>query len=427
RLIRKAVVWRFGLKLNLKEENLLNRTEALMYAPFFTQERNNQEEPRSFWALIGKKIPWENLDTYSKILESDKTIALEIRQAFLEAVKEVRCIQISFSDRNSIYLDGQLHTIWSTQYLPYDFSCTLQEALSYVDNFFLKAEPLLFFTAPGYDIVPREFFNFLYSQETPQKYIAKVSLLGHKFEELKTIPVPEQIRKYLFVFGMWPWQFVEFRRVKKLGEFKSFYFEKMEKRFYLAETEIELFGPTMQTSVILRGFALKTNLVEKTRLLILSNLDASRIKAEYLVSLYLKSWPNLEEGFQDYSRKIERFTYTANIQRCFTSDNDKLPLLSKNHDITSLFNNCLSSLDLYSRWRFLPRGYEDSPFEATKERFYSLPVILTKKTDYIKASFVLVKEYPFLKDVEYACRRLNECQIRLSEGKSVVFSYLFPK
>ena len=427
RLIRQAVVWRLGLRLTLKEESLLSRTEGLIYQSLFSRERNSPEEPRSFWALIDKKIPWENLDKYAEILKSDKTLSSEINLMLSEAVKDVRCIQVNFSDRSTIYLDGQLHTIWSTQYLPYDFSSPLQHISSYVDSCFLKGEPLLFFTAPGYDVPPKEFFTFLYSQENPQKQIAKIILLNNKFGELKTVPVPEHATKRFFIFGMWPWQFVEYRRVIKLGEFKSFHFESLEKEIYLADVEIELFGPTMQTSVILRGFALKTTLAEKTRLLILTNLDAGQIKPDYLVNLYMGRWPNLEEGFQDYSRKIERFTYTANTERCFAADNEKLYTISQDSDINTSLKNYLLSLDLYSRWRFLPRGYEDSDFEVAKERFYNLQMILTKKIGYIKASFMVTKEYPYLNDLEYACRRLNECQIELSEGKPLRFSYIIPK
>jgi hypothetical protein len=138
-------------------------------------------------------------------------------------------------------------------------------------------------------------------------------------------------------------------------------------------------------------------------------------------------WPNLEESFQDYSRKIERFTYTANTERCFTTDNEKLYTISQDSDTNTLFSNYLLSLDLYSRWYLLPRGYEDSDFEVAKERFYNLQVILVKKIGYTKASFLVTKEYPYLKDLEYACRRLNECRIELSEGNPLRFSYVIPK
>ena len=424
RAIKQVAASKLGTKLNLKEENLLNRTEGLIFLPMFSAGENRPEELGLLWALINKKIPRENLDTYAKMLELDKAAFAEIKRRLSEVAQEVRCIQISFSEHSTIYLDGQLHTIWSTQYLPYDFSVSMQDATYSVDKFFFKEEPLLFFTAPGYDTPPKEFFNFLYNQEHPQKKIAKIVLRNSKLEELKTLPVAEHTRKHFFIFGMWPWQFVEFRRVKRLGEFKPFHFARIEKDVYLADVEIELFGPTMQTSVTMRGFALKTNLIEKTRLLILSNLSLDKIKPEYLANLYLNNWPNMEECFQDYSRKIERFTYAANIQRSFSYDNEKLYTPSEETDIKKLLESYLSSLDLYNRWRFLPRGYEDSDFKTTRERFYDLPVTLINKTDYIKAIFSIPKGYPFLSDLEYACRRLNECQMELSEGKPTWFSYV---
>ena len=183
---------------------------------------------------------------------------------------------------------------------------------------------------------------------------------------------------------------------------------------------MELRHPNAGKQVTLYGCALKTSLSEKTRLVILSNFTPESKKAEEITSLYFNHWPNLEEAFQDYSRKIELFTYTANAQRFFNAENlnSGLPQVS---NVKDLFKSYLNALDAYSRWHFLPSGYEDQGFAVVKERFYDLGARINQGKENCLAEFVLPKEgYSFAKDLAYFCHRLNEREIFL-DGKRFLF------
>jgi hypothetical protein len=314
-----------------------------------------------------------------------------------------------------------MRSVWSTPNIPYDFSSTTYNVKSYINKYFYKDMPFVLFMAPGYDTPTKEFFSFISSLDAKDKRFARLSLYDNRLEELEVIPL-DQAKRRFFIFGLWPWQFIDFRKVIKIGEFKGFNFAPLNKDFYAADVEIELSQPTTKQSVTLTGCAIKLSLNEKTRLIVLTNLPA-QAGPEELAKAYLSRWPNLEEAFQDYSRKIELFTYTANSQRFFSTESIGLSGQAP-QGIKDLFKSYFKALDSYVRWHFLPAGYEDKDFSTVKTQFYDLKVLLKREKGYALAVFTPPQGYAHLNELEYACRRLNEREVVFRDGRRVWFSVI---
>ena len=397
--------------LNIDNEDIWPKTEALIYLPLFQKPQEGQIN--ELQALIGKGIPFEGIISYNNELQSVTSLGNGISQIIGDISKEARCIKIDFSTKDSLYIDGQMFSVWSTPHTPYDFSTTICNANSYINRYFNNNAPLILFTAPGYNAPTKEFFSFILGLESQSKNITGLKIYGNKFEELDSITL-EGTKKRFFVFAMWPWQFINYRKVVKIGEFKPFYFEPLELNLYLAEIEIELSQPDAKQPLTLRGCALKNLLSEKTRLVILSNLTLEAIQPENLANIYLSRWPNLGETFQDYSRKIELFTYMGSSQRSLSAE-----CLGQLQDVSqpkAAFESYLQILDLYVRWHFLPEEFKDKDFPTAKEHFYGLNAILKRDVNRTVVKFNLPREYPFLKELEYACHRINEREIVLADN-----------
>ncbi|MFH0854909.1 MAG: helix-turn-helix domain-containing protein [Candidatus Omnitrophota bacterium] len=348
-------------------------------------------------------------------IENIKVIGLGIWRIMDFALREARCLKVSLSDGSTLYLDGQFYSVWSSPYMPYDFSSPLHDLKKRINKSFNTAAPLILFNAPGYDSPSQEFFNLLAGLEAKENSVNSLTIHGNKLEELETLPV-SQAGKHLFIFGVWPWQFIECRKVRSIGDFRPYRLEGQGKDFFIADIEMELRNSGNAKQVILRGCALKTAITGKTRLVILSNLEPGAKRAEEIACLYLSHWPNLDEAFQDYSRKIELFTYTADSRRFFNAENINSGL-TRDSSVKSLFENYLAVLDAYSRWHFLPAGYEDKDFAVTQERFYDLGARLDKGGENYVAEFVLPAEgYAFGNDLAYFCQRINEREAVL-DGK----------
>lgn len=353
--------------------------------------------------------------SYLTDLQSVTTTKLDTFQILSTIMQEVRGIKVSLSDGGIFYLDGQLHTVWSTPQIPYDFNATTYNIKSYINKYFYKDALFLLCMAPGYDTPTPEFFNFILSFEAKEKTISRLSLYGNKFEELEEIPLSQGKRRF-FIFGLWPWQFVDYRKVKKLGEFRPFYFEALKKNFYIVDIELELSQPNTNQLVTLKGLAIKTSLTEKARLIILSNLTQQQVMPESWLTTYLNHWPSLEETFKDFSRKLELFTYTASSQVSLSLKSLNLNKQAPS-DIKMLLHNYLEAMDLYTRWHFFPFEYENQGFSTMKERFYNLKGILKKEKEHILVTFLPPANYQYLAHLQYALRRMNEREIVFRDSK----------
>jgi hypothetical protein len=397
-------------------EGALAKTEALLYSPLFFDIKNkvNLSSNLGLWSLISRNFTYDELLTYLNELEQVKPFYTDTLRIISRVLREVHCIKVILSDGSSFFLDGQMHTVWSTSYLPHDFATTLYNVKCYIDKYFRQNQPLILFMAPGYDIPTKEFFDFMSCMGLADPQISKIILYGNQFEEVETIPL-EGAQKRYFIFGLWPWQFVEYRKVQLLGDFQPFYLETLKQQVYLANVEIELLQAKANKGVMLRGYALKLRPNDKISLVVLSNYERDQIKPQDLLQAYFSQWPNLQEGFQDFSRKVELFTYTATSRRFFSTENLKFDP-KDTHAAFALLNYYLQALDLYARWHFFPSGYEEKAFEIAEQRFYNLKGHIRKQKDLMIWTFKPPSDYPYIKDLEYACRRVNERGIMLSTG-----------
>lgn len=395
-------------KLRCQSTDLLTKTERLLFS---------QLNPDFNVGLFADKIlTAEDISLYSAKLQSVTNLPSDIFEIISSMLQEVHYLTVALSDNTVFYyLDAQVYTIWSTPNIPDDFSLPTYKIKNCIKNCFREDAPLVLFTAPGYDTPPEEFFNFILTQTESSAKISRLTTFNNRNEQLEGIGI-DRNKKQSFVFGLWPWQFTEYRKVKRLGKFTPLFFEALKKNLYAAEIVLELSQPySADVTVTLRGCVLKNSPDEKIRIVILSNLS---VEPEELADIYLTRWPNLEETFKDYSRKIELFTYTANSQRSFSGESQNLSKKREfTTDINTLFSYYLKLLDLYVKWRFLPPGYEDMDFSQMNQFFYNLKVGVKKDKNSVIATFQIPPAHPHLKALEYACQRINEREIILKNGK----------
>lgn len=395
-------------KFQAKIEGIPTKTDALVY-PFAPES--------GFWKPFKQHFTAEEIKTYSEKLGNIASLPVEIKQIILDSSEEARCLKVNLLDNSAFYLDSQFYTIWSTPNIPYDFSNTLYSINARIESIFKKNSPFILFMAPGYEVPTVDFFNFILSTEMRyDKAAAQLVICGNRFEELQKITIAEQ-KKRSFIFGLWPWQFKNYRRVRVSSDYKLLRFNQLSRDFYIAEAEVELIQPTLNETVKLRGCALKKGPADKISVIILSNTPAADMKLEDLASLYLNNWPNLDETFQDFSRKVELFTYAAEARRLIPA---KKPEDGSN--IAYLWPFYFDMLEAYVRWHFFPAGYEEKDFSFMKEEVYSLKGKLSRQEDYSLVTLNPPAGYVLLKDLEYACRRINERVILLPDSSRIWLS-----
>ncbi|MCM8801110.1 MAG: hypothetical protein NC912_03745 [Candidatus Omnitrophica bacterium] len=399
-----------------EEEDPLPKLEGLIYHPLFDQPLKEKRDLNLLWSLVGKGLSFESLLSYLNKLQSVEAIPLGFLKIISQDLKEIHCIKIKYLDGTEAYLDAQMYTLWSVPHIPFDFSNTFYKTKEEISRWSEKDEPLVLFTAPGYDLPTKEFFEFILSLDPKEKKgISSLTLWDNRLEEVETIRGFFGKQRSL-VFALWPWQFGQYRSVNIKGEFEIGHFENIKKDLYLAEVEVELLQPDVNKKIKLRGAVIRNKPEDNNRLFILTNLSPERINLQELSNLYLSYWPNLEESFKDFSRKIELFTYTPLARRFFFADTLNLSPESP-PELKATFHYYLKALDFYVMWHFLPFGYEDQYFSLINERFYSLKANLKEEKECILITFHPSPDYSYLDDLIYACRRVNERKVFSPTGK----------
>ena len=389
----------------------LNLTQALIFKSLFGMENLSL-----FWDLTQVRYSKEELDNFYLEIQKSENIKSAAVKIFSGVFNEARGVGMHFPDGHSVYLDGQLHSIWTTQNIPLDFSSPVLELKNNLNKCFFKKEPLILFCAPGYDIPSNDFFNLLLNFSSTGKNPDNLNIFGNKLEQIETIPL-SSTNNYTLVFGLWPWQFTSSRKVKGIGGFELKRIEKTGQDVYLAEIEIELLRVSLNQSITFKGCAVKASPDEKIRLVILNS--GEEMNLVQLAETYLGCWPNLDEAFNDFSRKIELFAYVSNPQKILSKESFGPPI--EPGELEKIFAKYIKMLDTYLRWHFLPQGYSEKDFSYTNECFYKLPVSLEPGQGAVRVKIGSNQAYQYQKELEYMLRRLNERRISFKDGNALYF------
>ena len=401
-----------------RPEDSLNLTETVIFKSLFSKGNVS-----TLGDMIGVQYSQEKLSNYYAQIKQITDIGFDTAKIISNVFTEAKGVKAHFIDGSVIHLDGQLHSSWPGTRFSYDFSNTVLDLKNNLNKYFLQGAPLVLFSPPGYDILPKDFFNLLLNIGSEDNYPDNLTLFGNQLEELDNLTLNPEHRCVL-VFGLWPWQFTSCRKVKKIGDFYLKHIKEIDRDLYLGEIEIDLFRASSSQSISLKGCAVKTDLKEKIRLVILHSAKQA-MGLDELAGIYLGRWPNFEEGFQDFSRKIELSTYAGTEQKFFSKDSFGMDTAGLTKELGGIFVIYIKMLDAYLRWHFLPTEYKEKDLFATDDCFYKIPVKLMASQSRIKARTLVSQNYQYLKDLEYLNCRLNERQINAANGKIFWFESAF--
>ncbi|MCU0666754.1 MAG: hypothetical protein MUF05_06645 [Candidatus Omnitrophica bacterium] len=401
-------------KTSYYNEQSLKRLEALFYSSLFDNFLLNPSLEPEIWPLLGANFSKEDFLAYLNELERVKEMVFpEIGRLMGTIPEEVRSLKIMLSSGKYLYFDPRFYTVWSTPYITYDFSLTLSKTRIYANQALNEKNIWILFSAPGYERPTEEFVDLFNACEgKDDAYVSSLIFQGERFEDINIFKF-DQYKKTGLIFAVWPWQFVNYRKVQSISDFCPFEIKPLGKKIFVASIEINILQPDKNQWFTLKGAAVKASLGDKISLLILKNSLLANLSTEDLCHAYFQRWPAPELTFQDYSRKMELFTYTADAQRFFSW----VDAQEKPAEIKEYLERYLYFLDAYFRWHFLPASYQDVDFSTMKSRFYNLKTKLSAFDKHYTAEFIFPENCAWRKDLEYAFLRLNETGCSFQEKR----------
>jgi hypothetical protein len=380
------------LQLNLLQEVLLSSGRIdVDYAPLESM----------YGCSLNAGVLKENNVAIEPFIAGSFTAELEriTRQIF----KNIRCFRITLSDGKTFCIDSQMHTVWSTLNIPHEFSTTAAELKTKLLPALKGEAPFVLFMAPGYDVPTKDFFYFLNALGNVSGGFDKCTLHGSASDEADVFQAPHAVKSC--VFALWPWQFTGYRAVKKLGEFSSFTDDTSGRSLYRARIEMELLQPELNQRILANGYALKTNPEEKTKLVILSCGPQTEDAGAASATAYLTYWPNLDEAYRDFSRKVELFTYAG--QTLGLAPASTAGPLSDTEETVPFLRRYAFALARYFREVFLPPSQNKMSRDILTSPMFCASSTVSRGNRMVKIVFD-AGAAAYFKDLEYACLRLNE-------------------
>ncbi|TAN61413.1 helix-turn-helix domain-containing protein [bacterium] len=367
------------------EEASRNHNEAPLPAA-----RDQERQECGIWFLRAAELCLGGMPEV-KDARNPENIKAIVPQIFSELVfrsTEALAQKFILEDNRFFFLDAGCHTIWTTERIPERLSVGLYKDRTYLNESILSGrKPLILQAAPGFDIPTPALFDFIdaFQAEKPHKAIKGIELYSADNLLIDTIKFAQRQEKRYFIIGLWPWQYKN-----------------------------RDFGPSIRLVPI-------NNTDNSRKLDIITNIESGRQSGEEIIGHYLRRWPILESGYQDFLDEIGHFVRSPRTKIQY-----KCPILPNNGEnltyeqVLSFWRLILNS---YCQRHFFPIDYQELDFLVLQERFYHLRGAINSISDSFEVKFEPPEGFLYQKDLQYACQRVNEADIRLIDGHKLRFSF----
>ncbi|MFZ5800490.1 MAG: hypothetical protein ACOY3D_03810 [Candidatus Omnitrophota bacterium] len=387
-----------------------------------------QYKDKGLWALNSsgiKKSP-DDLLQFAKELKKLRGLPMAIFNEYYQRSLEIIFLKIFLEDGTHFYIDGQLRSLWQDNNVPASiFSTAYKTRLSAKNLFDDNRQPIILQTAPGYNAFSKILSEFILTCEsTASKNITKIEMYNYKREVEYTLePLPSGRR--FFIMGFWPWQDEGMRFIREdIRRVEGLTLPELGKEIFYSENATFIKHPISGARYNLRIGLIRNTALGWPNLGVLTNLSKEEKPMQEIIAAYLKRWPNQEEGYQYLVKK------TSGVgSRAFSPGEELKPerfgsqleyiLSISSADLHANLNSLILALNNFCLRCFFPPAYESVAFPTMRERFYLLPGFLEKNSNSFVITLKPPAKYPFLNDLAFAIRRLNESDIITPDDKKL--------
>ncbi|MFH1360166.1 MAG: hypothetical protein ABIJ41_03915 [Candidatus Omnitrophota bacterium] len=349
-----------------------------------------------------------------------KNLPIAMSNEYSQIFSEISYVKLSLEDSTALCIDTQLKSIWFEDNVQPVFPSALNKTLSILsENFISNVQPLIILSVPGMKNFSRQFFDLAAAfNNVTGKKITKISIFdGNKEEIAKFSSIPQKKRQ--FIIGAWPWQaecknFIE----QDIRSIDSFYHEGLGREIYYSYLKTQLDIPMIGQKINVRVALIREKGLDWPEIAIITNIFDQEMSIVDIISAYLLKWPNLKESYDDFSMKTEKATYGAvtmipsHSNVSLLKEEGHYNLLDGKIDFWTNIEFLLSGLNSYCQRHYFPPHYEKLDFMTIKERFYGLSGFVERKDGLLIVKLDLPQHYPYMQDLEYSLRRLNESGIK---------------
>ncbi len=417
------------------EGNLLNNIdeacEVLLFFELFGIKRIEdigKYQKTGLWKLNGidGKLEYTHLLKMIEGIKDVRKLFIDMANELPQVFSEVNYFKLFLEDNTTLCIDAQLNTAWDNN-VQSEFSIPLFKATSILSKCFINnVQSIIISSAPSLTTISPSFYNLITCFENlAGKRLTKIALLGTDQEQITEYTMPPK-RKY-FIIGLWPWQqgFSRFIKSTIVRELESYYYEPKNQKFFFremcADIEIEELG---QVNVPLRIIVIYDQKQRNPIVAIITN--QFKLSTAEIINAYMMRQPNLQNGHWIRTIKRDQEHLLRNCSSQFESVSVESFVSVKSVSIWDCFYLFLSCLNEYCKKHFFPAHYNKFDISLIKSIAYRLPGYYYEHAGYTNVSLVLSKsEHTYKQDLSYAVTRLNEQDIKDTQGRVLILSLLY--
>ncbi len=372
------------------------------------------------------KLKAETLEKFYAELNGLENLSLSFLNFINLAFSEAGFLKIILADNTVFYLDAKFSSVWQDSNIPAGLAAVLYQVKGFAKSFFHESPfSLNLFTTPGYGSFSDAFYEFIFACEgLPLKRMMRLSFhhqqKGELFPPLKLTPA-----KRYFAAAFWPWQ-QETKRfaLEDQAVIKNFIPRDFDSQVFYSEFSVGEKQCSSLAGIKLRGVFLRELPQSPPKMGIITNFPEQK-SAEEIISGYLNRWPNQEEGYQDFLKKSEmpHLTSASRLSRVDIFKEQDIYNLSSSarQDLRQNLGFLVNNLNNLCQRHFFGPECENLDFASMRKRFYSLSGQIERRGGGIFVRLLPAPGYLYQEDLAYAVKRVNESDIRDSQGNKLWF------
>lgn len=395
------------------------KNNLALYSPIFHPQgldKLGSYSGTGLWHIAcgGKKIHKSSVSKYLEII-GQLDIASNIKRGIELGTELVNFIAIHPAKGETFYVDAGCHLLWFKPKGVSAYNLPIIPAQQLVKDVFSNNKPLLLLSSMSYQPLPPElavFFSAINIEDNNK--INAVSLLNSKAEEVYRVDNIRR-RKINFVFAVLPWQIGELLFPAKASEAKKVKIGAFNTEFIIESREVS-FPQLVGNKYVRIRIVLLKSVSSQPRLCLVTNISNYEKNDIEVADLYLKRWPNAEEGFEDMLKRVELVKCPQLAKTHNSIDINKLGIDVSEGNLTfrGLLTHLLEYLNKMCQLRFFPQEYQSFlSLDQMRERFFRLSGKIIQTGQILKVSIYYPSDFSYLDDLKYACHRFNEEDIQI--------------
>jgi hypothetical protein len=322
------------------------------------------------WPLIGRKAARGQLQRYLEMFKMMQTVNNNIVTELSSALQDILCLKMTLKNGSMFYLDGQGRTVWREKNMPLNFSVTLNESNSYINDVIFGNEPMVLFSARPEQNLGEEFLDFIFCFDgfIHENQVEKIDLLNIKGVVIKEVINFMPMRRKLIV-GVWPWQHKSIVESASKTPQGIFFLEALGLKFPYFESTIKLAQPIGNKEIKLRSIVITDPGSHVARIALWTNIHPDEMKADDVVSVYVRRHHDFEAGHKVLTSAAKEAVYADDYitaQKILFGAKDILACRTPDE----IFSILVDILNNFSKKCFFPQACSGWSLLKMREIFY---------------------------------------------------------